>query len=105
MMTIKSNTTMNLFSPMPSTRIADNSVHTRAFDLFFPASKTDSISAASDYPDSYCLIAVDGEDSRGISYGRLLYVANSLEEIDFYVIISGGFNNDILHYVTGKNLS
>ena len=105
MMTIKSNTTLNLFSSTSSTRIADNSVHTRAFDWYFPVKNTDSLSVANDYPDSFCLIAVDKEDNKGVSHGRLLYVANSLKEIDFFVIISGGFSNEILHYVTGRNLS
>ena len=105
MITIKSNSTLNLFAPIASNRIVDNSVHTRSFDWYFPVKKTDSISAANDYPDSFCLIAVDKEDNKGISYGRLLYVANSLKEIDFYVIISGGFSNEILHYITGRNLT
>ena len=105
MMAIKSNTTLSLFSPMPPTRIADSSVHARTLDWYFPEMKTDSVSAANDYPNSYSLIAVNEEDDFGTSYGRLLIAASSLEEIDFFVRISGGFGNETLHYVTGKNIS
>jgi hypothetical protein len=64
-----------------------------------------SVEAAEKYPHSYSLIAVDSEDEYGVSIGRLLYVASSLEDIDWFLLIYGGFKDEQLHYVTGAELS
>ncbi|MCL1863495.1 MAG: hypothetical protein FWF78_08010 [Defluviitaleaceae bacterium] len=61
----------------------------------------DAISAAEKYPHHYSLIAVDGKDEYGTSYGRLLFCKSSLAEIDWLVLIHGGFEDESLCYVTG----
>ena len=105
MQAMKNSAAVSLFSPMPSTRIAGNSVRPPLFDWYFSPKETDSVSAAAAYPDSYSLIAVEREDEKGVSYGRLLFAASSLADVDFYVRISGGLDSETLHYVTGKNIS
>ena len=103
MKTIKASSTLNLFSPVSTTKIIDISTNVHTFGNLSEM-KTDSNFVANYYPNEYALIAVDEEDDLGVSHGRLLFVATSLEEIDSYVESKHFFVNEFLHYVTGKNL-
>ena len=63
----------------------------------------DTETAAALYPDHYSLIAVTEKREYGISYGRLLYVADSIEALNTFVF-SNGFGDEFLSCVTGNNL-
>ena len=58
---------------------------------------------AGKFPDSYSLLAVDKKNEYGISQGRLLHTANSIEELSNFAS-SNGFDNELLHFITGDNL-
>jgi len=55
------------------------------------------------FPDSYSLLAVDKVYDYGISQGKLLHVAGSIEELNEFAL-ANGVNNKLLHYVVGDNL-
>jgi len=64
----------------------------------------DADSVAEKYPNSYAVMIVEERDSLGVSSGKVLYVANSLEEIDHYVQLHNGLEGHTLRYITGENL-
>ena len=72
--------------------------------MHLTSTKVDSISVAKKYPYSYSLLAVDEKDEYGVNTGRLLYVTESLEDIDWFVNLHGGFHDEVLHYITGAEV-
>ena len=62
----------------------------------------DSHSAAKEFPDKHILIAVN-EKHRGVCYGKLLHVADSVADLTRFAVFNG-YENDYLCYTTGNNL-
>jgi hypothetical protein len=56
------------------------------------------------YPDKYSLLVVDEQREYGVTYGRLLSVADSVEELYEAAESCEGLEDKILHYITGDNL-
>jgi len=102
----ETHSTVDFFALQPRSDVAviTNPVRLNApslKDYFFE--HIDSDSAIDKYPDHYSLILVESEDEYGISYGRLLHVSNSIENLNMYAAFNN-FKYALLHYVTGRNL-
>ena len=65
---------------------------------------TDSVIASKEYPNSYILMTVDDTLEYGITYGKVLHVAKTMEELDDYVDMHSEFQQKQLHYVSGANI-
>jgi len=65
---------------------------------------TNAIAVAQMYPNGYSLLAVDHKDDYGVSYGRLLFQAESLAEVNNFVQIHGGLTHEWLHFVSGVDI-
>ena len=59
---------------------------------------------AEKFPDSYSLLTVDKKCAYGVSQGRVLHYADSIEELNNFAEANNIDDSLLLHYVTGDNL-
>lgn len=93
-------TTKNTFCIKCDTDVEIDS--TDVEEIFFVLRNSNDVSE--EFPDSYSLITVNNECEYGVSQGRLLHVADSIEELNNFAE-TNNFDDELLHYITGDNLA